>query len=65
MMQALRDLQHALEQVYGSDQSIEAGCVADQLAELGWTLTPLAQTRVEQEPLPLASTSRLPKGRTA
>lgn len=62
MRQSLRDLQHALESVYSGDQSIEAGCVADALEDLGWSLTPAPPLRrVAQEPLPLASTAALPK----
>ena len=63
--QALRDLQHALEICYAGDQSIEAGCVADALEDLGWALTPAPLRRVAQEPLPLASTAALPKRRTS
>lgn len=65
MTQALRDLQHALERIYSGDQSIEAGCVMDQLTDLGWTLTPLPVERVQQDELPLASTRDLGKRRTA
>lgn len=42
-------------------QQIEAGCVLDHLFDMGWQLTPVAQTRPVQDPLPLASTSVLPK----
>ncbi len=62
-MSALRDLQHALELTYAGEQSIEAGCVKDHLEDLGWVLTPAPRAKPEQDPLPLASTSGLPKRR--
>lgn len=61
MTQAQRDLAHALTIVYGSDQTIEAGCVLDQLEDLGWSLTTTRPPRPESSLFPAASTSRLPK----
>lgn len=58
MTQRLRDLEHALSKVFSGDMSMEAGCVMDALEDLGWQLTPIAETRVDP---PRASTSRLPK----
>lgn len=64
--QELIDLQHALERVFSGDMRVEAGCLADQLEDLGYVgLTPAPPVRAAQEPLPLARTSRLPKRRTA
>lgn len=57
---AERDMECALELVYGGTQAIEAGCVLDHLTDMGWRLVP-APIR---EPLPEpASTAALPKRR--
>lgn len=62
MTNAQRDMQTALERTYAGEQSIESGCVMDALADLGWKLAPIAQTRPAQDELPLpASTRGLPK----
>lgn len=58
MTQRLRDLEHALSKVFSGDMSVEAGCVMDALTDLGWQLTPIAQT---QPAPPAASTQDLPK----
>lgn len=61
---AERDMECALELVYGGDQAIEAGCVLDKLADMGWSLRqyPLPG---QIEAWPEASTKPLPKRRTA
>lgn len=55
---ALRALMQALEQVYAGDQSAEAGCVLDALADLGWGLIAAPQIAVDQ-----ARTREAPRGR--
>lgn len=64
-MSQQRDMQHALERVYSGDQSIEAGCVLDALADLGWLLDEAPPVAPGQLELPAASTKPLPKRRSA
>lgn len=62
----VRDLQTALERLFSGDMAVEAGCLADQLEDLGYDGLRLRRLAPPEPPLfPAASTSRLPKGRTA
>jgi hypothetical protein len=64
--QELTDLQHALAAVWSGADRLDAEAVADQLADLGWVgLRAAPPRRLEQDPLPLASTRALPKKRSA
>lgn len=60
-------LRLAVERVYDGAEQIDAECIEDHLADLGFEVTPMPatrHTRTYTEQLPLASTSRLPKGTT-
>lgn len=62
----VRDIQTAMERLFSGDMAVEAGCLADQLEDLGYDGLRLRRSaRPEPSLFPEASTSRLPKGRTA
>lgn len=63
MTNAERDMAFALERVFGSEQSLESGCVIDVLQDLGWTLTRAPMPG--QYELPYASTRGLGKRASA
>lgn len=63
-------LRIALGHVYSGAEHIDAECVEDHLADLGFEVVQMpaaraAAKRRHQPTLPLAVTRRLPKGRTA
>lgn len=62
----LRDLQHALERIFSGDMAVEAGCLADQLEDLGYDGLRLARAaRPEPSLFPEASTAGLVKRRSS
>lgn len=56
-------LQQALAEVYSGAGELEAGCLADQLHDLGFEVTPMPRRRLPRvpDPTPIASTRGLPK----
>lgn len=70
-MTRIEAMRLALEAVWSGADLADAECVLDHLEDQGWmvTLTPAARRSQEErgavDELPLASTTRLPKGRTA
>jgi hypothetical protein len=64
--QELTDLQHSLANVWSGADRLDAEAVADHLSDLGWVgLRAAPPARPAQDPLPLASTRRLPKRASA
>lgn len=58
----VRDIQTALERLFSGDMAVEAGCLADQLEDLGYDGLRLCRAaRPEPSLFPEAGTSRLPK----
>lgn len=61
----VRDIQTALERLFSGDMSVEAGCLADQLEDLGYDGLRLRRlVRPEPSLFDEASTSGLPKMRS-
>lgn len=63
-------LRIALAEVWSNAEQIDAECVEDHLADLGFEVVQMPAARVaskrrNQETLPLASTRGLPKGASA